>query len=143
MNHMGQARHVTGFLIVGWGAPHALCTQLLRKPCRTGKRQVGWYRKWGDELLFGTGGRLDAVARVCDHCLRVPGRIRCLPASLGDETHEKRRRWCEALLVCEDGRGTAVLSVDEICCVYGGDYFQMRRHYHLDWPPNAQTLQLS
>ena len=98
------------------------------------------YRKYGDELLFGKGGRLDAVARVGEHCLRVQGRVRYLPASLGDETHEKRRRWGEPLLIGEDGRGTAVLSVDEICCVYGGDYFQMRRHYHLDWPPEAQTL---
>ena len=32
------------------------------------------------------------------------------------------------------------MSVDEICCVSGGDYLQMRRHYHLDWPPEVQTL---
>ena len=143
MNHQGHACQVGGFLRVEWGAPLALYTQLLREPCRTGKRQVGWHRREDDELLFGKGGRLDAVARVGDHCLRVPGRVRCLPASSGDETHEKGRRCGDALVVGEDGRGTAVLSVDEICCVYGGDYFQMRRHYHLDWPPEAQTLQLS
>ena len=43
-----------------------------------------------------------------------------------------------------DGFGfELVLPFLRLFSLYSCIYFQMRRHYHLDWPPDVQTLQFS